>query len=69
MKESVRERDGEQKEQQTKTSCPPCGDLISVVEGYLCWTIFGEILQKTQQQVRVEGGICEKEAAKMRKME
>jgi len=31
---SVRGRDGEQKELQTKTSCLPCGDLISVLEGY-----------------------------------
>lgn len=31
----MRERDGEQKELQTKTSCLPCGDLISVVEGIL----------------------------------
>lgn len=71
MKESVsvRERDGEQKELQTKTSCLPCGDLISVVEGYFCWTTSGEILQETQQQVSVEGAICEKEAVKKRKME
>lgn len=60
---SVRERDGEQKELQTKTSRLPCADLMSVFEGYFCRTIFGEILQKTQQQVSVEGGMCGREAA------